>query len=536
MTREKKVRFKALPLDSPNLFPENLFDRIGEKHPVRLVDQVVDQLNIDSILNDYKGGGTSSYHPKMLLKVLFYAYLSNIYSCRKIAKALEENIHFIWLSGNSKPDFRTINHFRSFRLKGKIQKLFAELVRLLHGLGYLSLKLQYIDGTKIESSANRYSFVWKGSVEKYKEKLDHKIHSVLREIETHIKADKKDLNREELGKEIDSRELSGKIEELNRRLSEESKEEAKTVKKKFEKLEKDYLPRLKKYEKQLKLLGERKSYSKTDTDATFMRLKDDHMKNGQLKAAYNVQISTENQFISHYSLHQCSTDTTTVEKHLEGFKGQYKVQSKEVVADAGYGSEENYEWMKKEGIKAYVKYNYFHQEEKPKHKNNPFLSGNLFYNKEKDFLVCPMGQRMERVGEGKRISANNYVSQVSYYKAKNCRGCPLRSLCHKGKAERIIEINHRLNELREEAKTLLNSDEGKRHRSKRPVEVEAVFGQLKSNNKFNRFTLRGLEKTNIEFGLMAIGHNLRKMAARLFFDLKRALFCQDSENLLRNLC
>lgn len=261
-------------------------------------------------------------------------------------------------------------------------------------------------------------------------------------------------------------------------------------------------------------MGERNSYSKTDQDAVFMRMKEDHMKNGQLKPAYNTQISTENQFITHYSIHQTTADTITLASHLTSFESNYHTQSEEVVADAGYGSEQNYEWMEGKGITSYVKYNYFHMEQKRKQQSNPFLVQNLYYNKQEDFLVCPAGQKMLLLTKSKRTSTNGYVSEVSIYQAQRCEGCPMRGQCHKGKGNRTIEINHRLNELKEIAKERLLSEKGLYHRSKRPVEVEAVFGQLKSNNKFNRFTMRGLDKVNIEFTLMIIAHNLRKWAKK----------------------
>lgn len=182
--------------------------------------------------------------------------------------------------------------------------------------------------------------------------------------------------------------------------------------------------------------------------------------------------------------------------------------------DAGYGSKENYELMKGRGIDAYVKYNQFHKEQKREARNSPFLPQNLFYNREQDFFVCPMGQRLQKVGEGKRISSNGYEATVSLYQARRCEGCPMRAMCHKAVGNRLIEVNHRLNELSQKARELLNGELGKAHRSKRPIEVEAVFGQLKSNNRFNRFTLRGLAKVEIEFGLMAVGHNLRKLATK----------------------
>ncbi|QNL52600.1 IS1182 family transposase [Olivibacter sp. SDN3] len=368
-----------------------------------------------------------------------------------------------------------------------------------------------MDGTKIESAAGRYTFVWKGSVEKNKAKLENKIQSVLSDIESQIKQDQSELGRDETPKPIKSNELRDRLSLLNEKL----KATAKPTQKQLKKLREEHLPRLEKYEKQLATLGERNSYSKTDEDATFMRLKDDHMQNGQLKPAYNTQISTEEQFITHYSIHQTSTDTTTLEDHLDSFEDQYNRQSDVVVADAGYGSEENYEMLESKNIEGYVKYNYFHKEQKRNQRNNPFLLQNLYYHKEQDFYVCPMGQKMEFAGKGIRKSTNGYSSRVSYYRAERCEGCPLRGQCHKAQGNRIIEVNHRLNELKTRARERLTSETGKYHRSKRPIEVEAVFGQMKSNNRFNRLTMRGLEKVDIEFALMCIGHNLRKWSKKL---------------------
>src|SRR5690606_27387551 len=188
-------------------------------------------------------------------------------------------IYFMWLSGHSTPDYRTINYFRGKRLKGHIQSLFADVVRLLAELGYVSLKVQYIDGTKIESAAGRYTCVWKGSVEKNKVKLEAKISSVLSDIESQIRQDQSELGRDEAPRPIKSDELRDRLSALNEKL----KEAAKPTQKQLKKLREEHLPRLEKYEQQLATLGERNSYSKTDVDATFMRLKDDHMQNGQLK-------------------------------------------------------------------------------------------------------------------------------------------------------------------------------------------------------------------------------------------------------------
>ena len=204
-----------------------------------------------------------------MIKILFYSYLNNIYSCRKIAHQLEENIYYMWLSGEATPNFRTINNFRSQKLKHKIQTLFSGLVKLMVEMGYVSLDTQYIDGTKIESASNRYTFVWRKSIEKHKEKLEVKVDSILRDIDACINADMDLQDEPSEYSPIDSDELERKINLLNEQLDRLNKEQQRQVKQ----LKDDVLPRLKKYESQVETLGERNSFSKTDPDATFMRMK-----------------------------------------------------------------------------------------------------------------------------------------------------------------------------------------------------------------------------------------------------------------------
>ena len=212
-----KLSFKKLPGDFPSLFPENIYDRIPDNHPVKLIDKVVDHLDISFILSTYNGGGNSAYSPRMMLKVLFFAYFNNIYSSRKIAKALEENIYFMWLSRHATPNFRTINNFRSKRLKNHIDKLFTEIVLMLVDLGYISLKKQYIDGTKIEAASNRYTFVWRKSVEKNKAKLQEKVQVILQVIHHQIIQDDKE-NDYDLPDEINSDELQKQVNQINNKL------------------------------------------------------------------------------------------------------------------------------------------------------------------------------------------------------------------------------------------------------------------------------------------------------------------------------
>ena len=500
------IQFKEYSQGMDSLFPCRLDENISSDAPVRLVNQIVDKLDISPLLSTYKGGGCPAYYPRMLLKVLFFAYLNNVYSCRKIARLLQENILYMWLSGKSTPDFRTINDFRSKRLKSCIHSLFTQIVLMLVELGYISLEKQYIDGTKMESAANRYTFVWRKSVEKYKDRLENKIQCILSQIDEGILGDNTAPGESTLP--IDSHALKEKIDAIN--LENRNKRELRQIKK----LNEEYLPKLQEYEKHLEIMGERNSYSKTDPDATFMRMKEDHMRNGQLKPGYNLQISTENQFITNYAFYHNPGDTLTLISFLLYGRMRYCRFMKEVCADAGYGSEENYEFMERFGISAYVKYNYFHMEQTKKWKCDISKQDNLYYNEPEDYFVCPMGQYMKFAYTIKAVNDNGYESEISVYRAKNCQGCPLQNKCHKGRGNREIKVNHKLRRYKQLAREKLTSSKGLEHRSKRPVEVEAVFGQIKWNKEYKRFRHKGLEKIVMDFGILAIAFNIGKMICK----------------------
>ena len=489
------------------LLPPSLDELVPENHMVRVVDAVLDRLDISDILSTYRGGGNSAFNPKMMLKVLVFAYLSNVYSSRRIEELLKRDIYFMWLAGMKRPDFRTINYYRGKRLKVGFDTVFTQVVRLLHEEGFVSLKVQYIDGTKIESVANKYTFVWRGSVEKYDARLKAKTEALLRQIEqNHAIEDKENPVPEELTAE----EVTKRVERIKEKVDADNlgKEERKALKQ----IETDSVPRMNRYREQLETMGSRNSYSKTDPDATFMRMKEDAMLNGQLKPGYNVQISTENQFITNFGIYQRPTDTLTMISYLESFKARYGMQSEEIVADSGYGSEENYEYMFSNGMTPYVKYNMFHVEQRRGYRNNPFRVSNLFYNPDDDFYVCPMGQKLKFIRQEKRYTASGYQQTVSVYRASRCEGCPLRGQCHKSKRDRQIEVNHTLDDYKARARELLTSEQGIKHRSNRPIEPEAVFGQIKECGRFRRLRLKGLTGAKIDFGLKALAHNLRKLA------------------------
>lgn len=277
---------------------------------------------------------------------------------------------------------------------------------------------------------------------------------------------------------------------------------------------KKYPAAIARYQEQEAILGERNSYSKTDPDATFMRMKEDHMRNGQLKPAYNVQLSTSNQFIVNYTIHPNPTDTTTLPAHLARHQELYGKVPSVLTADAGYGSQENYTLLEEKGVRAYVKYGMFDKKQSDRYKaKSPFSADKLYYNPQKDGYICPMGQPMNYIGTSQRKTATGFVQKVKLYRAQNCGSCPLNGACHKSRGNRIIQVNPELDRLKEKAYRLLNSEEGIQRRKKRCWDVEPVFGNIKRNHGFRRCMLRGKQKVEIEWGLLAIAQNIRKKAA-----------------------
>ena len=507
-----KPVFKAYSQQQAFLLPPNLEELIAPNHPVRVVNDIVNTIDLRLLVDEYKGGGTSSYHPSMLLKVMVYSYLVNIYSSRKMEAAIRENIHLMWLSGMQKPDHHTLNRFRSERLKGVLKQIFVQVVQLLAEQGLISLKEVYVDGTKAEANANRYTFVWGNAIRSNKEKIKKQLDE-LWQYALQVAAAEKDLPEPPDFDKIDAEKVKETVAQIKTILKDQQ-QVSKQVKQKLNYAEKNWPAALDKYAVQEQVLAGRNSYSKTDTDGSFMRMKEDHMKNGQLKPAYNLQISSNNQYIVDYSIHQTTADTTTLEVHLDEHKQNYGVYPDVVVADAGYGSEQNYKYLETNHIEGYVKYNYFDKDRNGKFLNkHPFSVDKLHYNKERDCYYCPMGQPMQNMGTSIQTTATGFKQTLTKYRAVNCEGCPLRGVCHKSKGNRVIEVNHALIEHKRKAVERLTSEKGIYYRKRRPADVEPVFANIKHNHGFRRFMLRGKEKVSVEVGLLALAHNLRKKAA-----------------------
>jgi transposase len=340
--------FKSYVMNQISLMPPSYEEVIPAKHIVRTINKAVERIDLDSLMAQYKGGGTSSYHPKMMLKALVYGYSQRIYSSRRIAKALREDITFMWISGGNTPDFRTINDFRRSRMKAVIDDVFTAVLEYLIDNGYVKLENYFVDGTKLEANANKHKVIWAKKRDRYETGVREQIRGLLNQIEQANEEEQSeygDGDLEEPGEssqeDVNSERLKEKIKELNERMR-QKRQPTKRESSALKKLEEDCLPRLVKYERQAELLAGRNSCSTTDPDATCMLMKEDRgAQKPWPKPVYNVQAGTEGQFIVGFSVHGRTGDTSCLIPHLESVRQGLGRLPDKIIADAGYGSEEN---------------------------------------------------------------------------------------------------------------------------------------------------------------------------------------------------
>ena len=535
--KEKTSKRKLAPTFKPynNRQVQVIYDieaLIPENHPARIVDEMVESVTDEQLFSYYKGGGRASYHPKMMLKIILYGYTQKVYSCRGIEKLTKENIPAMWLAAMQQPDFRTINEFRGVRMQNLIDELFETIIQKLIDENYITMENYFLDGTKIEANANKYTFVWKKATSKFEAKLKEKIQETLKHIHeiTRLEAETnlKELeeNQEVTEQELEqiANDLEEKVEELTEEIEKktvpserkEIRKERSQLRKVVKQIKEDFIPRMAKYKEQQATFGDRNSFSKTDKDATFMRMKEDHMKNGQLKPGYNVQIGTENQFILFYSIHQRPTDTRCFIPHMEKLATSSLPMPKTVIADAGYGSEENYVYAvgedKEQRFEFLIPYGTYLKEQTRKYKNDIKNAKNWQYLEEDDIFICPNGRKVKFKKYLNRKNQSGYEQSFKIYECEDCSNCPLKPQCTKAKGNRQIHWNPIYEEMKAKAKAALECAEKAAIYAQRKVEVESVFGHIKGNRSFRRFSLRGLNKVHVEFGLIALAHNILKVA------------------------
>lgn len=516
---KSKQVFKPYTQHQVMLLPPSLEELIPENHLVRVVNRTVEKLNIQPLLATYQGDGASAYHPLMLLKVLIYAYLTKTYSSRLIAKALAENIHFMWLSGMSTPDFRTINNFRSSRLRAVIDQVFGSMVFFLLAHGYVDLEAYFVDGTKLRADSNKHKVVWAKNTKRYKQKVQQKINDLLVEIEQANAKEQEhygERNLEELGEQstLTSNSVKEQVDRLNEILRQATPEAQppsptnKRTARALNKISMKLLPKLQHYEHQEETLAGRNSYARTDPDATVFLSKD-----GQLLPSYNLLIGTQHQFLVNYSLHQRrASESDAFPAHLRRLHSLVGRHPDLVMGDSAFGSEENYALLSEHQIGNYLKYNTFHLEQKRKYRNNPYRKENFPHDAINDTYHCPQGRVLTLKQVRTVASTNGYNSTARSYQCSNCHDCPVATQCKRGDGNRTIYINPTLDRYRVQVRTNLNSDVGIALRKQRGMDVEPPFGDLKFNQGYTRCRLRGLEKVNVEIAILSIAHNIKKVA------------------------
>ncbi len=491
------------------VLPLNLEILLPEGDPVRKMVEILDSLDYTELYETYYRTWRK-VDPMAMFEVIVYAYMNGIYSDRDIELACRTDIRFMWiLQGYPVPDHSTICRFQDKRLQPVIEKLFYQLIMKLNDLNEVDYGHIFIDGTKIEANANRYSFVWKSAVETQMRKLKIKIEAELPEMQN-----KYGIREDTTLNDTISVLLS--YAELYRIAFVSGKGKHKTqLQRDTEKLC-EYAERLAKYEESLHICGKRKSYSKTDHDATFMRMKEDHMNNGQLKPGYNVQIGVQSEYIIGIGLFSNPTDTTTLIPFLERIESYSEKKILEVVADAGYASEENFTYLEEHGKQAYIKPNDYEVRKTRRYKSDIFRIENLPYDEENDCFSCPNGKNLYFAYESKRKSDTGYEAIQKNYICESCAGCPYRDKCFKGAYEnRKVKISHTFARQKREATNRITTDYGIQLRINRSIQVEGAFGVLKQNYGFRRFLMRGKRKTETQFFLLAIAFDIQKLCNRL---------------------
>ena len=494
----------TLPLELACILPKD--------HVVFTIEKVVNALEDSHFQSFYHDFGRPSYHPKLLLSALLFAYSQGIFSGRKIERMMVENLAMQYLTGQLVISYRTINRFRvASGMEELIRQLFIDLSLQLKLEELVTLDCLFIDGTKIEANANKYSFVWKKATDKFSAKLQEQLRVYFQEEITPLihqaieQDDEEPISSEQLVElaqllEEELAELNRDIEDTPVKGTNDRKIKRRKLKKVLRKVKDDFSVRAEKYETYQETFEGRNSFSKTDTDATFMRMKEDHMRNGQLKPGYNLQIATENQFVLHYDIYPNPTDTKTLLPFLESYPHEFKL----VVADAGYGSEENLLTLDQRKIPHLIKYGLFDKEQKKKHKQSARNLANWTYDTNTDTYIHPDGWAYHFSHIQPRKTETGFEQEIKVYKAEQADLAPQKGLY----------VNERYQVLKQLEKEKLLSEEGSRIFAQRKVDVEPVFGQIKACLGYKRCNLRGKRQVTIDMGLVLMANNLRKYNTR----------------------
>lgn len=496
----------------------NIETIIPEDDSVRLLSQFVEAMDLTDLYSTYER--INSVSPRTLLKIVLYSYMNGDYSSRSMELNCKRDINFMFLlEGAPAPDHATFARFRSIHFAPCSKRILAEMSNTLFDLGEISGETIFIDGTKIEASANKYTFVWKKAVTKNREKLLIKLADFVAECEQlydikivygstikmkHVKKLRKKLYTLKESENVVFVHGIGKRKTL--------------LQKRIEPLE-DYLSRLKEYNQKIHICGERNSYSKTDRDATFMRMKEDAMGNGQLKPAYNLQHGLDSEYITWLTIGPQPTDTTTLIPFLKDAENHLKFKYKNITADAGYESEENYQFLESNGQISYIKPANYEISKTRKYRNDIGKIENMEYDEEVDVYTCRNDKKLKVHNIRHSISKTGYVSEKTIYKCENCDACPYKKECIKGnncktpldERTKTLQVAKTFLKYRQEDLERILSEEGILFRTNRSIQAEGSFGDLKQDMQFRRYLSKGTTNVLAESTLLAMARNINKL-------------------------
>ena len=496
--------------------PLFLADFLDICDPVLTFDRIMEEIEIEKYLKPepFCKLGRPGYNRVNMLKTVLFGFMDTGYaSLRELEDRCRTNIRYMYLMDYDTPSYRSFSYFINEEIKGSAQDIFRDIMSFIGEKDGVDFQHLYIDGSKFEANANKYTWVWKKATEKSRYRLFAKVTGLLAEMNetlayTGLKIETNTeytpdgleaiLSRYAFFCHVDEKEF---VHGRGHRKSREQRY--------YEKL-REYIGRLREYVVKLRICGsDRNSYSKTDHGATFMRMKKDSMRNDQLLPAYNIQIGVADEYIAVVDVMQHRSDMDCFVPLMEKFHGMYGFYPRYPVADAGYGSFNNYLFCQEHGMEKYMKFPMYRKETKDKgYHDDPFRAVNFRRDKEGN-MVCPNGKAFH-FAYRKAVKGNRYGRQEEYYKCEDCSGCPYAEKCKKTDKNRTVRINEELSSMHKEVLDNLESIQGALLRMNRSIQAEGTFGIMKYDRWYKRIVRRGIKSVRLELILVSIGHNLYK--------------------------
>lgn len=507
--------------------PLNIEYMIADNDSVHLLSQFIEEMDLTDLYSTYSRIRENQATPRQMLKIVLYSYMNHNYSSRLMELSCKRDVNFMYLlEGSQVPDHSTFARFRSIHFAPCSEIIMAKMTNFLYEIGEILGNDIFIDGTKIEACANKYTFVWKKSVSKNLERLLSKLADFVAECEEMYGLK---LVYENIVKIKHVKKLRKKLYSLKQKENIEfvhgCGKRKNPIQRSIEKLE-EYLDKLKEYTQKIHTCGKRNSYSKTDKDATFMRMKEDAMKNGQLKPGYNVQHGVDSEYIVWLAVGDQPTDTTTLIPFIKSMENFLYFKYFKIVADAGYESEENYVYIKGNGQLSYIKPANYEISKTRKYINDISRIENMDYTELDDYYTCKNNKKLTVNEIVKRKSKTGYISEKTVYSSEDCSNCQHKIKCIKGHncktplEERVknLETSKLFNMLRKENLERIVSKEGCLLRMNRSIQAEGSFADIKQDMGFRRYLSKGKKNVLAESVLLSMAHNMNKLHNKIQSD------------------